>query len=113
MAQIPTSHHYEIMKRSRHICAAAPNGVVDILDSTTFNVLKSWNAHSALINDMDAQHDYIVTCGYSIRPGGAYMYDSYVNVFNLKTLTTLKPVVSLIFSGVKPPILDDPRVIYS
>jgi PAB-dependent poly(A)-specific ribonuclease subunit 2 len=80
------------MKRSRYVCAATKNGSVDLLDPITFNVIKTWNAHSSLINDMDAQHDFIVTCGYSLRQQQSYMLDPLVNVFDLKKLTSLPPI---------------------
>ncbi|RAL62585.1 hypothetical protein DID88_004433 [Monilinia fructigena] len=53
--QVPSSDHFKIMKRSRYICAATPSGSVHILDCINFNVVKVWQAHTALINDMDAQ----------------------------------------------------------
>ncbi|KAG0651296.1 Poly(A)-nuclease deadenylation complex subunit 2 [Hyphodiscus hymeniophilus] len=90
--QIPTKDHYMIMKRSRYICAATNSGDVNILDSTNFSVVKTWNAHSALINDMDAQHDFIVTCGYSLRQGQNYLLDSFVNVFDLKNMVSMNPI---------------------
>lgn len=80
------------MKRGRYICAAASNGSVDLLDPVTFAVVKSWNAHSALINDMDAQHDFIVTCGYSLRQGQNYMLDPFLNVFDIKTMSSMPPI---------------------
>ena len=80
------------MKRSRYICAATMNGAVNILDAVTFKLIKTWNAHSSLINDMDAQHDFIVTCGYSLRQQQSYMLDPLVNVFDLKNMTSLPPL---------------------
>ena len=80
------------MKRSRYICAATDNGTVDLLDSITFKVVKTWKAHSSTINDMDAQHDFIVTCGYSLRQQQTYILDPLVNVFDLKNLTSLPPI---------------------
>lgn len=80
------------MKRSRYICAATKTGSVNILDSITFNIVKTWTAHTASINDMDAQHDFIVTCGYSLRPQQGYMLDPLVNVFDLKNLISLPPI---------------------
>lgn len=80
------------MKRSRHICAATKGGAVNILDSITFNLIKTWNAHASLINDMDAQHDFIVTCGYSLRQQQSYMLDPLVNVFDLKRMISLPPI---------------------
>ena len=90
--QIPTDDEYSIMKRSRYICAATKDGMVNILDSTSFTLLKSWKAHGAVINSMDAQHDFIVTCGYSLRQQQNYMLDPLVNVFDLKTMTSLPPI---------------------
>ena len=90
--QVPTKEHYTIMKRSRYVCAATKNGAVDLLDPISFKVIKTWNAHSSLINDMDAQHDFIVTCGYSLRQQQSYMLDPLVNVFDLKKLTSLPPI---------------------
>jgi PAB-dependent poly(A)-specific ribonuclease subunit 2 len=80
------------MKRSRYICAATTKGTVNILDSTTFTIVKSWIAHSAMINSMDAQHDFIVTCGYSLRQQSNYMLDPLVNVFDLKNMVALPPI---------------------
>jgi PAB-dependent poly(A)-specific ribonuclease subunit 2 len=84
------------MKRTRHICAATQTGTVNILDSSTFKVLKTWNAHSAFMSDMDATNDHIVTCGFSRRGGvggvGAVMLDPFVNVYDLKNLVALPPI---------------------
>lgn len=80
------------MKSGRHIYAATTSGEVNILDPLTYNIIKTWNAHSAMINDMDVQHDFVVTCGYSIRPGGAYMLDPLVNVFDLKNMASMPPI---------------------
>jgi len=80
------------MKRGRYICAATKNGSVNLLDPVTFAVVKSWNAHSALINDMDAQHDFIVTCGYSLRQGQNYMLDPFLNVFDIKKMSSMPPI---------------------
>ncbi|KAI1364122.1 PAB-dependent poly(A)-specific ribonuclease subunit PAN2 [Xylaria arbuscula] len=91
--QIPTEHKYKIMRRSsRNICAATAGGSVHIIDSINFQVLKIWNAHTAAINDMDAQHDFIVTCGYSLRQQGNYMPDPFVNVFDLKNMVSMSPI---------------------
>ncbi len=80
------------MKRSRYICAATSKGAVNLLDPITFNIVKTWNAHTSMINDLDAQHDFIVTCGYSLRQGNNYMLDPLVNVFDLKNMASLPPI---------------------
>lgn len=89
---MPTEHQYTIMRRGRYICAATDNGVVNLLDPVTYNVVKTWNAHSALINDMDAQHDFIVTCGFSLRQGQNYVLDPFLNVFDIKKMSSMPPI---------------------
>lgn len=90
--QIATDHQYSIMKRARYICAATKGGTVNLLDPVSFAVVRSWNAHSALISDMDAQHDFIVTCGYSLRQGQNYMLDPFLNVFDIKKMSSMPPI---------------------
>ncbi|KAG9237025.1 PAB-dependent poly(A)-specific ribonuclease subunit PAN2 [Amylocarpus encephaloides] len=90
--QIPTSDQYTKMKRSRYICAATGKGTINILDPVNLALLKTWNAHASLINDMDAQHDFIVTCGYSLRQQQSYMLDPLVNVFDLKNMKPMSPI---------------------
>jgi PAB-dependent poly(A)-specific ribonuclease subunit 2 len=90
--QVPTERQYSIMRRGRYICAATENGAVDLLDPVTFALVKTWNAHTAMINDMDAQHDFIVTCGYSLRQGQKYMLDPFLNVFNIRTMSSMPAI---------------------
>jgi PAB-dependent poly(A)-specific ribonuclease subunit 2 len=80
------------MRRSRYICAATQTGSVNILDPLNFTVVKTWQAHAALINDMDAQHDFIVTCGYSLPQQQSYRLDTLVLVFDLKKMAALPPI---------------------
>lgn len=89
--QVPVSEHYSIMKKSRHICAATKRGSVDILDSISLKVIKTWNTQSGYINDMDVQQDFIVTCGASLKQSN-YMFDPYVNVFDLKNMQSMAPI---------------------
>ncbi|KAL7810030.1 ubiquitin carboxyl-terminal hydrolase domain-containing protein [Trichoderma aethiopicum] len=90
--QVPTERQYSIMRRGRYICAATENGAVDLLDPVTFALVKTWHAHTAMINDMDAQHDFIVTCGYSLRQGQKYMLDPFLNVFNIRTMSSMPAI---------------------
>ncbi|KKF96952.1 PAB-dependent poly(A)-specific ribonuclease subunit PAN2 [Ceratocystis platani] len=90
--QVPTEYQYRIMKRSKYIYAATDTGNVHILDPTTFAIIKIWNAHSALICDMDAQHDFIVTCGFSYRASQNWMRDPFLNVFDVKKMTSTPPI---------------------
>jgi PAB-dependent poly(A)-specific ribonuclease subunit 2 len=92
--KVPTTHFYTIMKKSRYICAATKTGSVDLLDPSTFTVVKTWQAHGSVINDMDAQGDFVVTCGASMKQQAAqaYMLDPYVNVYDVKNMTSMKPM---------------------
>ena len=91
-SKIPTQHRYTIMRRGRYICAATNTGSVHLLDPISFSVVRIWNAHSALVSDMDAQHDFIVTCGYSLRQGQNYVLDPFLNVFDIKQMSSMPPI---------------------
>lgn len=80
------------MKQSKYICAATKTGTVNLLDPSTLSVVKAWSAHKAMINNMDAQHDFIVTCGYSLRGGQNYMLDPFLNVFDIKKMSSTPPI---------------------
>jgi len=83
------------MKKSRaFICAATQTGSVDFLDPITFKIVKSWQAHTSFINDMDTQSDFVVTCGGSLKQQASqtHMFDPYVNVYDLKNMASMKPV---------------------
>lgn len=82
-----------MMKRGgQYICAGTADGYVHFLDLINYKVARTWKAHSAFINDMDARSDVLVTCGWSSRPQHGYMLDHLANVFDLKTLMPLPPV---------------------
>ncbi|PNH75216.1 hypothetical protein VD0001_g2371 [Verticillium dahliae] len=90
--EISTEYSYQIMKKSRYICAATKDGLINMIDPLNYSVVRSWKAHSALISDMDAQHDFIVTCGFSLRQSQSYMPDSFLNVFDIKRMTSMAPI---------------------
>lgn len=89
---IPTDVNYTIMKRSRYLCCATDTGSVNALSLADFKIVKTWKAHGAAINDMDARNDFLVTCGFSVRHLGAPIVDPLANVYDLKTLTPLPPI---------------------
>lgn len=90
--QVPTDVNYTLMKKSRYLCAATDTGAVNAISLTDYRVVKSWKAHGAAVNDMDARNDYLVTCGFSVRHLGTPIVDPLVNVYDLKTLTPLPPI---------------------
>jgi len=91
--KVSTSSHYTIMKHSRYICAATSSGSVDFLDPLTLHVVKTWQAHTAKINSMDARNDFLITCGWSTRPyGHSPSLDTLAKVFDLKKLEQLAPI---------------------
>ncbi|KAL1990064.1 hypothetical protein VTN49DRAFT_6645 [Thermomyces lanuginosus] len=90
--QVPTDVNYTLMKKSRYLCAATDTGAVNAISLTDYRVVKSWKAHGAAVNDMDARNDYLVTCGFSMRHLGTPIVDPLANVYDLKTLTPLPPI---------------------
>src|SRR5258707_14102614 len=81
------------MRRAgQYICAANCTGAIHILDSTTLRLVRSWQAHSSIVSDMDARADFLVTCGLSQRQQHGLMHDPLANVFDLKTLSPLAPI---------------------
>ncbi|CEJ90977.1 Putative Exonuclease-like protein [[Torrubiella] hemipterigena] len=90
--QVPAERYYKHMRRGRYICAATPQGLVNLIDPVSFAVVKTWSAHSAKVSDMDAQHDFVVTCGYSLRQGRDLMLDPFLNVFDIKTMSSMPPI---------------------
>ncbi|KAL2829793.1 PAB-dependent poly(A)-specific ribonuclease subunit pan2 [Aspergillus cavernicola] len=90
--KLRTEYQYVIMKRSRYLCAATDTGSINALSLSDFSLVKSWKAHGAAINDMDARNDLLVTCGFSVRHLGTPIVDPLVNVYDLKTLSPLPPI---------------------
>lgn len=91
-SQFPAQGRYILMKKCRHICAATDDGHVHVLNVNDYQLLTSWKAHSSKINDMDARHDFLVTCGLSLRHMGQPMIDPMANVYDLKNLKPLPPM---------------------
>lgn len=90
--KVVTEVNYTIMKKSRYLCAATDTGSVNALSLDDYRIVKTWKAHGAAINDMDARNDFLVTCGFSVRHLGSPIVDPLANVYDLKTLTPLPPI---------------------
>ena len=90
--EIPTQADYTIMKCSRYICAATSSGSVDFLDTSTFQVMKTWQAHTASINDMQVSGNSLVTCGRALRPHGPAMLENLAKVYDLKPMLQMAPI---------------------
>lgn len=80
------------MKFCRYVCAGTTSGAVHFLDPDSLHSVKTWQAHSANLSDMDAQDSYLVTCGWSTRPYGQPTLESFAKVYDLKKLEQLPPV---------------------
>lgn len=80
------------MKYCRYVCAGTNKGAVHLLDPGTLNIINIWQAHSTAINWMDAQNNYLVTCGWSTRPNGARMLDAFAKVYDLRDKKQLAPI---------------------
>lgn len=76
----------------QYICAANCTGVIHILDSVTLRTVRTWQAHSSMVTDMDCRSDFLVTCGLSQRQQHGLMHDPLANVFDLKSLSPLPPI---------------------
>jgi PAB-dependent poly(A)-specific ribonuclease subunit 2 len=92
LEKLVTEANYTIMKKSRYLCAATDTGSVDALSLDDYRIIKTWKAHGAAINDMDARNDFLVTCGFSARHLASPIVDPLANVYDLKTLTPLPPI---------------------
>ena len=90
--QLKSEARYVMMRKARHICAATDDGSINLLNSSDFSLLQVWKAHVAVINDMDAHGDFLVTCGFSVREVGASIVDPLANVYDLKNLKPLSPI---------------------
>ncbi|KAF7542629.1 hypothetical protein G7Z17_g11415 [Cylindrodendrum hubeiense] len=67
-------------------------GTAEILVAGLQDTMLVIDLIKALISDMDAQHDFIVTCGYSLRQGQNYMLDPFLNVFDIKKMSSMPPI---------------------
>ncbi|KAL8704164.1 MAG: hypothetical protein Q9201_002662 [Fulgogasparrea decipioides] len=89
---VTTQYEYMMMKFCRYICAGTNSGAVHFMDPETLKLAKSWQAHSAKLSDMDARNNYLVTCGWSVRPYGPPTLESFAKVYDLRKLEMLPPI---------------------
>lgn len=80
------------MKFCRYVLAGTNTGSVHIIEPQSLTVLKEWQAHSSKINWMDAQNNYLVTCGWTTRPHAPPMLDRLAKVFDLDKKEQLSPL---------------------
>lgn len=92
ISQLPTEYEYLSMKPSKYICAATTTGSVNLLDIDNLRVVNILNTNNIRICDMDAQHYFLVTCGWVNRPQGTPMLAGLANVHDLKLMGQLNPV---------------------
>ena len=90
--QMSTGSEYTMMKFCRYIVAGTSQGRIHLLEPETMTVIKEWEAHSSKINWMDAQNNYLVTCGWTTRPHAPPMLDRLAKVFDLSTREQLAPI---------------------
>ena len=90
--KIPVTSEYTMIRHSRYICAATSTGCVDFLDPITLVVMKSWQAHTASISDMEVSGNSLITCGRSLRQNGPAMLETFAKVYDMKTMQQLPPI---------------------
>lgn len=67
------------------------DGMVDIVDPNSNQVVRSFQAHGGIISDMDAKETTLLTCGFSHRKTGLLL-DPHVNIYDLRAGKSLPPV---------------------
>lgn len=85
----------KIVRTAHALVAGKSNGAVDIIDPNTNRVVKSFQAHTSVVSDLDARETTLLTCGYSLRKAGAagqLLLDPLVNIFDLRAGKPLPPV---------------------
>lgn len=87
----PAPNVCKIVKTSHALIAGKSNGLVDIIDPGSNQVVKTFRAHGGIISDMDAKATTVLTCGYSMRKTGLIL-DPLVNVFDLRAGKSLPPL---------------------
>lgn len=90
--QVTTQYEYMMMKFCRYVCAGTNSGAVHFMDPDTLRLTKVWQAHSDTLSDMDAQNNYLVTCGWSVRPYGPPTLEGFAKVYDLRKLEMLPPI---------------------
>ncbi|ODQ77949.1 hypothetical protein BABINDRAFT_163000 [Babjeviella inositovora NRRL Y-12698] len=68
------------------------DGGIDIFDSRSDSVTKTFVGHSGTLADIDCKDHTLVTCGFSHRHNG-YMVDPIVNVYDLRVMRPLSPLL--------------------
>ncbi|KAH3670989.1 hypothetical protein OGAPHI_000700 [Ogataea philodendri] len=70
----------------QYVVLGRVDGTVDIMDSKTSQVVKTFYAHSAALSSIALRDNVLLTSGYSLRQD-QYVLDPFVNVFDLKKMT--------------------------
>lgn len=84
---------YTMMRRAgQHICAAAHDGSIHLLDPKTLVATQCWKPYTNPVHDMDARGDYLLTCGWAHQQYGGLALERLVRVFDLKNLRAAAPV---------------------
>jgi PAB-dependent poly(A)-specific ribonuclease subunit 2 len=84
---------FTIMCRtSQHICAAAHDGSIHLLDPKTLASVQKLNAYAGSVNDMDARGDYLLTCGWATQQYGGLGLERLVRVYDLKNQRPAAPI---------------------
>ncbi|KAF2717991.1 hypothetical protein K431DRAFT_333256 [Polychaeton citri CBS 116435] len=84
---------YTMMRRAKdYICASAHNGSIYILDQKTLQILNTWKAYAAQVNDMDVRGDYLLTTGWAPRHYQGPALEQLVRVYDLKNQRPAPPM---------------------
>ena len=91
--ELQSTSNYAMFKAAgRYICAATSTGTVDFLDLNTLQVVKTWQAHTASISDMEVSGSSLVTCGRALKEYAPAMLDNLAKVYDLKGMQQMAPI---------------------
>ena len=93
---ISGSFHYPhtvvmMVTNLKYIILGRSDGFIDIMDPKTNNILKTFKGHSSGISDISVKDNNLLTSGFSVKKE-QFIPDTFVNSFDLKSLTTLPPI---------------------
>lgn len=91
--RVKATAHYTMMRRTAtYILAATNTGQIHVMDPDTLRIVNTLASNNAFFSDMDARHNYLVTCGWVNRPQGTPMLSGLANVYDLRAMVQLPPI---------------------